>query len=682
MRKSKSSRSNRVASAVVECLEDRRLLSSSALSFGGGAGGIGDTGFTAVLPGSRAAISSNLRLSNGQLLVTTTGGDLTRNNQDDALTVGVNATANFTVQTRMRSLAFGANWQNAGIVIGTNQDNYVKIVAGYSGGQMLQLAGETNATFTTAKVSSFGLSGVTTLDLRLVGTASSKTIVAQYRVNSDSDSAWVTYGQMTSANVFSSAARAGIVSTNLGTGSTTVDYDSFNVTDGATTPPPPPPPPPPPTTGTLSVGANVNTTRMGGNEVEAEIAINPTNANNVVTLGVSSNNAGANLVVSRSFDGGKTWATTLLGSAQDKLSANTNRVDPHLAFDRFGNLYVTYEVAASRTEIRVIVARSSNGGQTFTASTAVAGQGLNVDYPIIATGPDATNLNQETVWVGYTDTAARRVRVVAARSTGLGNLSGFTAPKTVADAAGSFGSIAVGPAGQVVMAWQTNTGSQGPSKLMLDVDADGLGSAKTWGVDRYAADTNVGGFDRIPAQPNRSIDANVGLAFDRSANSSTRGRLYMVYTDEAGNESNDTNVMLRYSDNLGTNWSSALKVNDDGTNRSQFLPAMAVDQSNGNVAIVWRDARNSSGNNTAELWGTVSTTHGASVRPNVKISAGASNQAAAGGVGVDYDFGDYEGVAFANGRFTAVWADNSNSTGNNPNGASLFDLYTAVVTVN
>jgi hypothetical protein len=585
------------------------------------------------------------------------------------------------VQTRMRSLAFGANWQNAGIVVGTSQDNYVKIVVGYSGGQMMQLAGETNATFSSPKSSAFSLSGIATLDLRLVGTASSKVVVAQYRVNSDSDSAWVTFGQMTNANVFSTAARAGIVSTNLGTGSTTVDYDSFNVTDGATTPPPPPPPPPP-TTGTLSVGANVDTTKMGGNEVEAEVAINPTNANNVVTLGVSSNNNGANLVVSRSFDGGKTWATTLLGSAQDKLSANTNRVDPHLTFDRFGNLYVAYEVAASTSEIRVIVARSSNGGQSFTASTAVSGQGLSVDFPIIATGPDATNLNQETVWVGFTNTSLKRVRVVAARSTGLGNLSGFSAPVTVADAAGSFGSIAVGPAGQVVMAWQTNTGSQGPSNIMLDVDADGLGTGKTWGTDRLVGATNVGGFDKIPAQPNRSIDANVGLAFDRSANSSTRGRLYMVYTDENGNESNDTNVMLRYSDNLGTNWSSPLKVNDDATNRSQFLPAMAVDQSNGNVAIVWRDARNSSGNNTAELWGTASTTHGVSVRPNVKISAGVSNQAAAGGVGVDYDFGDYEGVAFANGKFVAVWADNSNSVGGNPNGASLFDLYTAVVTVN
>jgi len=203
MRQSKSNRSVRSLGAVVEGLEDRRLLSSTALSFSGGAGGISNTGFTGTL--GNGAIGSNLSLNNGQLLVKTTAGDLTRNNQDDALTLGVNATTNFTVQTRMRSLAFGANWQNAGIVVGTSQDNYVKIVVGYSGGQMMQLAGEANGTFTSPKASAFGLGGITTLDLRLVGTASSKVVVAQYRVNSDSDSAWVTFGQMTNANVCSSA---------------------------------------------------------------------------------------------------------------------------------------------------------------------------------------------------------------------------------------------------------------------------------------------------------------------------------------------------------------------------------------------------------------------------------------------------------------------------------------------
>jgi hypothetical protein len=101
------------------------------------------------------------------------------------------------------------------------------------------------------------------------------------------------------------------------------------------------------------------------------------------------------------------------------------------------------------------------------------------------------------------------------------------------------------------------------------------------------------------------------------------------------------------------------------------------------VAIAWRDARNSAGNNTAEEWMTVSTTHGASVLPNVRLGA-MSNQAGANGApsGFDLDFGDYQGIAFAGGTAVAVWADNSNVANGNPDGAgSKFDLYTVVVTL-
>ena len=110
---------------------------------------------------------------------------------------------------------------------------------------------------------------------------------------------------------------------------------------------------------------------------------------------------------------------------------------------------------------------------------------------------------------------------------------------------------------------------------------------------------------------------------------------------------------------------------------------MAVDQTTGNLAFVWHDARNSSGNNTAQIWGAISLDHGVSIRPNVRISSGTSNESGGDGVAADdLDFGDYVGVAFHAGKFLPVWADNSNSTGNNPDGTgSRFDVYTAVVTL-
>ena len=60
----------------------------------------------------------------------------------------------------------------------------------------------------------------------------------------------------------------------------------------------------------------------------------------------------------------------------------------------------------------------------------------------------------------------------------------------------------------------------------------------------------------------------------------------------------------------------------------------------------------------------------------MRVSAGTSAQAASSNPN---DYGDYTGLAFYNGAFYPVWADNSNSTGDNPDGASGMEIYTARV---
>src|SRR5262249_47050248 len=68
--------------------------------------------------------------------------------------------------------------------------------------------------------------------------------------------------------------------------------------------------------------------------------------------------------------------------------------------------------------------------------------------------------------------------------------------------------------------------------------------------------------------------------------------------------------------------------------------------------------------------------------PNVKISAGVSSALASGLLGSKFDYGDYSGLAFFGGVFYPCWADNSNSTGDNPDGAmNYFDMYTSRVIV-
>jgi hypothetical protein len=233
----------------------------------------------------------------------------------------------------------------------------------------------------------------------------------------------------------------------------------------------------------------------------------------------------------------------------------------------------------------------------------------------------------------------------------------------------------------------TETG-QGGGKVFVNVDPDGLGPAG-FGDRVFVSQTHVGGFDFIPPQPDRSVDAEVGLAWDRTGGAHA-GRLYAVYTREHLNESDDTDIYLRHSDDAGATWSPALRVNDDASTNSQFLPKISLDPTTGNLALVWYDSRNDLGaggpgdtdripNDDAQVWGAFSTDGGASVGANVQVSAGTSNSHASGN-GIDY--GDYSGLSFYAGIAHPAWSDNSNSTGTNPDGAlHQLDIYTAAVAV-
>jgi hypothetical protein len=111
---------------------------------------------------------------------------------------------------------------------------------------------------------------------------------------------------------------------------------------------------------------------------------------------------------------------------------------------------------------------------------------------------------------------------------------------------------------------------QGGGKIFVNVDPDGLGPAG-FGDRVFVTQTHVGGFDFIPAQPDRSIDAEVGLAWDRTGGPHA-GRVYMVNTAEQPNESDNTDIYVRHSDDNGATWSAGVRVNDDST-RQQPVPA-------------------------------------------------------------------------------------------------------------
>ena len=278
-----------------------------------------------------------------------------------------------------------------------------------------------------------------------------------------------------------------------------------------------------------------------------------------------------------------------------------------------------------------------------------------------------------SVWVTYWIPSG--IAVSGAGVSGPGDVGQFTTLQPEQPPGVNFGDIAVGPQGEVIVAYGPNSGSSGT--VYANVKPDGLGPG-AFSTYTAAVAVNIGGFTPLPAQPNWGIDPEAGLAWDRGIGPH-HGRMYLVYTDAPAPGSPDTDVVVVHSDDSGATWSSPVRVNDDPGTNSQFLPHMSLDRSTGSLAVTWYDARNSANNDTVQYFGAFSNDGGESFTPNFQISKGTSNQANSIAALKKADYGDYTGGAFANGVLVPAWADNSNSTGDNPDGATEFDVYTAVI---
>jgi hypothetical protein len=430
----------------------------------------------------------------------------------------------------------------------------------------------------------------------------------------------------------------------------------------------------------------------------------------------------------------------------------------------------------------IVVLISTNGGQSFQfLSFLDSGQ---VDYPAVATGP-GRNAGEKSVWLAWMSgyQAPNQIKAAGAAVNGLGTVGAFTtevvpAPVTTPATQYAQPRMAVGPAGQPMVAFigVAHTGDT-TVPIYTNVDDSGLNFLGFRAAAKKVADTTVLANPGppqfiIPAQPNLGILPQNNLAWDRSGDyvAAPNGRVHLIYTYLSG--PNDTDIAYSHSDDSGATWSPW--VLPWANNWCQFLPAIAVDQTNGDVAVVWLDSRNDNANIKVQLFTAASgdggatwlgpyqvaqgqsdatrtslpeqgtTTGGNAARtlndttqnwtPNywrtnfqvfvpgppaqtLLITANTATQltldpngpawAPIPAAGAAYkirvtppppppppppasldptiywhDFGDYTGVAFYNGVFYAVWPDNSNSTGDNPNGTrDWLDVYTARLTI-
>jgi hypothetical protein len=471
----------------------------------------------------------------------------------------------------------------------------------------------------------------------------------------------------------------------------------------------------------------VNASRLPFNQTETAIAVNPTNPNQVF---LSSNEGDANerdplegpgdpipgtgMFVATSADAGLTWTRDVIADGTDPFPLAC--CDPSAAFDQFGNLFYIYLGVRTPPDppgLNIVVMLSTDGGTTFAVHTVFNGFGNlgGVDRPEVTVGPSNVP-GQDAVWVSYVDfsyganpgSLPSAMIVHGAPITGLGAVGAFTPQIALPQSgqnvgsprAANVGHPTVGPNGAVMVAWQT-VGNPQEEDVFVNTDPDGLGPAP-FGNAVFVGHSGVGTKEILPSQALRGLSVVATLAWDRSPGPH-RGRAYIVYTDEVGEDrfgaegfpigaSSDAEVLLKFSDDNGATWTEPFRVNDDPLtgSRAQFLQRIDIDQTSGRIAVGWHDTRLDDGingdvNDDADYFLTIGEPVGNGVvfTPNMRLNTDRSNSRhARNGI----DFGDYTALDFHNNVVFAAWADNSNSTADNPAGKlRSFDVYTARVRV-
>jgi hypothetical protein len=434
----------------------------------------------------------------------------------------------------------------------------------------------------------------------------------------------------------------------------------------------------------------VNVSKRLGNQAEAAVAVDPRNPEDVV---VASNlDRGTGIFVARSHDGGQTWRRTVLA---DGDAFGHACCDPTVTWDRHGNVFVGWlgfgPGGLQVTQLAIVW--SQDGGDhwsLFDRVEALPGgrardtvgvrveedeRGDAIDQPTIASGRGG-------LWAIWFH--AGRLEAAGARVRGLGDARGFGTPRVVPHTRGcTFGDIAVGPGGEVAQVCQRNIPGTTPrrSSLRVNVDRDGFGP-KGFTDGEVVARTHVSLFEPIRPQRSRTVDAEAGLVWDTATSSPFRGRLYLIFTDEHPDQSDDTDVWFLRSGNQARTWSSREHIVD--LPGSQFLPRIALDPTTGHLAVGFHDASADDGlggaadtddiANSDAMYSLVFSADGGDTWTGaLGVAEGPSN---ADDADNEVDYGDYTGLAFVGGDAFPAWADNSNSTGDNPNGTlHRFDVY-------
>jgi hypothetical protein len=404
------------------------------------------------------------------------------------------------------------------------------------------------------------------------------------------------------------------------------------------------------------------------NDPAADATLQDTQSETALVLGSGSNIVGA-FNDSGSFIGGASKFTGFSQSTDggatftDKgtlpTSADGDAGDPVLARSAStGTIFLS--TLSFNSDEKLMIFRSTNNGTSFLAPVNGA--------PGFVSGVDS----QDKEWIAvdnFAGTCQGNVYMFWRNFSSNGAKNGMTFTRSTNDgmtwgpspglflASGGQGAfVTVGTDHSVYVFWYDSSVS--PRRISMRKSTD-------CGVS-FAPLVAVGSL--VGTGTNGDLALNGGFrsnSFPHAAVNPVSGNVYVVYNDcssaPCSTSADHGNVFFRQSTNGGTTWSAAVKVNDDGTTRDQYMPTIAVTPDGTSLFVPFYDRRADMANSLIGRWAAFATISGPTVtfQPNIQI-ADTTFPVVIGQDGVinPVYMGDYDMAACDNTSCYTTWGDN------------------------
>ena len=428
----------------------------------------------------------------------------------------------------------------------------------------------------------------------------------------------------------------------------------------------------------------VAVTATAQDSTEPSVAVNPTNAQNVVIAYMfHAKGIDTWLGVATSFDGGATWSTQYLPftgtpATVATLNADTSVdgtfADPDVVFDSAGNAYVS-GIAYNHTfeHGAVLVSRSSDGGRTW-GTPNVAIQGTSdcgpsncIDRPWLAVAPGGTlYLVAQTIFVnGEADLLSHEY--LTSSSDGGTTWTAATAVDDASYRADTLpeGTITVTPGGVVAIAYNASAVPEGiPCPCLAVATTTDGGATFTYHTVTTATEANYGVNLGDQAEPEVDGQPDVyrfALAPTIVADPAVDGRLVIARLSFPGTvpyqieKQGQIQATQFESDDTGATWSAPVVVQQSSATSSDRLWA-AYDGA-GHLGVVFRSHQGRCCNTAFEIWGASSGGDLSFASPSELSTADSPDSGAGQGLG-----DDFIGGAMSGSSLLAAWSDDRSGT--------------------